>query len=169
MLAPKRVKHRKQHHPSRSGKASGGTAVAFGEYGIQALEPAYLTNPQDACWIYAGADLTGVERLTVAFGRLPFNFGLDAGHNSIILHPPRTRGGELEVRQDSCTSDPIAVAAVTPQAVGTHSELSLSLPARSGRHDLCFTFTSTGFDPMLAVDWVQLTPPGATAVAPGRP
>ena len=46
MLIPRKVKHRKQHHPSRSGKASGGTAVAFGEYGIQALEPAYLTNRQ---------------------------------------------------------------------------------------------------------------------------
>ncbi len=46
MLIPRKVKHRKQHHPSRSGKASGGTAVTFGEYGIQALEPAYLTNRQ---------------------------------------------------------------------------------------------------------------------------
>src|ERR671928_709649 len=46
MLIPRRVKHRKQHHPSRSGKASGGTKVAFGEYGIQALEPAYVTNRQ---------------------------------------------------------------------------------------------------------------------------
>jgi len=46
MLIPRRVKHRKQHHPGRSGSASGGTRVAFGEYGIQALEPAYLTNRQ---------------------------------------------------------------------------------------------------------------------------
>ena len=46
MLIPRRVKHRKQHHPSRKGMASGGTHVAFGEYGIQALEPAYVTNRQ---------------------------------------------------------------------------------------------------------------------------
>ena len=46
MLIPRRVKHRKQHHPTRRGMASGGTKVAFGEYGIQALEPAYLTNRQ---------------------------------------------------------------------------------------------------------------------------
>src|SRR2546423_389470 len=44
MLIPRRVKHRKQHHPTRRGTASGGTQVAFGEYGIQALEPAYATN-----------------------------------------------------------------------------------------------------------------------------
>ena len=46
MLIPRRVKYRKQHHPKRSGTASGGTAVTFGEYGIQALEPAYITNRQ---------------------------------------------------------------------------------------------------------------------------
>ena len=46
MLIPRRVKHRKQHHPSRVGAASGGTSIAFGQYGIQALEPAYVTNRQ---------------------------------------------------------------------------------------------------------------------------
>ena len=46
MLMPRRVKHRKQHHPGRSGAAKGGTELAFGTYGIQALEPAYVTNRQ---------------------------------------------------------------------------------------------------------------------------
>jgi large subunit ribosomal protein L16 len=46
MLIPRRVKHRKQHHPERSGAAKGGTRVTFGEYGVQALEPAYITNRQ---------------------------------------------------------------------------------------------------------------------------
>ncbi|WP_263310556.1 50S ribosomal protein L16 [Brachybacterium atlanticum] len=46
MLIPRRTKHRKQHHPTRSGMAKGGTDLAFGEYGIQALAPAYVTNRQ---------------------------------------------------------------------------------------------------------------------------
>ena len=46
MLIPRRVRHRKQHHPGRSGAAKGGTRIAFGDYGIQALEPAYVTNRQ---------------------------------------------------------------------------------------------------------------------------
>ena len=46
MLIPRKVKHRKQHHPRQRGIASGGTAVNFGDYGIQALEPAYVTNRQ---------------------------------------------------------------------------------------------------------------------------
>ena len=46
MLIPRRVKYRKQHHPGRSGAAKGGTALAFGDFGIQALTNAYVTNRQ---------------------------------------------------------------------------------------------------------------------------
>ncbi|QQE74685.1 50S ribosomal protein L16 [Brevibacillus composti] len=46
MLTPKRVKHRKQHRGKMAGNAKGGTTVAFGEYGLQALEPAWVTNRQ---------------------------------------------------------------------------------------------------------------------------
>lgn len=46
MLMPKRVKHRKEHRGKMRGKAKGGTEVAFGEYGLQALEPAWITNRQ---------------------------------------------------------------------------------------------------------------------------
>ncbi|MBI0126522.1 50S ribosomal protein L16 [Bifidobacterium sp. W8101] len=46
MLIPKRTKYRKQHRPGRSGMSKGGNEIAFGDYGIQALAPAYLTNRQ---------------------------------------------------------------------------------------------------------------------------
>lgn len=46
MLVPRKIKHRKQHHPSRSGASKGGTTVNFGDFGIQALAPAYVTNRQ---------------------------------------------------------------------------------------------------------------------------
>jgi len=46
MLIPRKVKHRKQHHPRQRGTASGGTSVSFGDYGIQALGHAYITNRQ---------------------------------------------------------------------------------------------------------------------------
>ena len=46
MLTPKRVKHRKQHRGHRRGLASGGTSVSFGDYGLQALEPSWVTNRQ---------------------------------------------------------------------------------------------------------------------------
>ncbi|AWB89991.1 50S ribosomal protein L16 [Salinibacterium hongtaonis] len=46
MLIPRKVKFRKQHHPGRGGHATGGTKVTFGEFGIQAITPAYVTNRQ---------------------------------------------------------------------------------------------------------------------------
>ena len=46
MLMPKRVKHRKVHRGRRRGVAKGGTEVNFGEYGIQALEEAWITSRQ---------------------------------------------------------------------------------------------------------------------------
>lgn len=46
MLMPKRVKHRKEHRGKMRGRAKGGAEIAFGEYGLQALEPAWITNRQ---------------------------------------------------------------------------------------------------------------------------
>ena len=46
MLAPKRVKHRKQHRGRRRGVALRGATVAFGKFGLQALEPHWVTNRQ---------------------------------------------------------------------------------------------------------------------------
>lgn len=46
MLMPKRVKHRKQMRGRRAGKSKGGTQVAFGEYGLKAMERGWITNRQ---------------------------------------------------------------------------------------------------------------------------
>jgi len=46
MLMPRKVKHRKQHRGRMKGQATGGTAVTFGDYGIQALEPGWVTARQ---------------------------------------------------------------------------------------------------------------------------
>ena len=46
MLMPKRVKYRKQQRGRMRGKAYRGSAVTFGEFGLQALEPAWVTNRQ---------------------------------------------------------------------------------------------------------------------------
>ena len=46
MLMPRKVKHRKQHRGRMTGQATGGTEVTFGEYGIQALEPGWITARQ---------------------------------------------------------------------------------------------------------------------------
>jgi large subunit ribosomal protein L16 len=46
MLMPKKVKYRKQHRGRMTGKAYRGCHVNFGQYGLQALEPGYITDRQ---------------------------------------------------------------------------------------------------------------------------
>ena len=46
MLMPRKVAHRKHHRGRMKGDTKGGSALAFGQYGIQALEPAWLTARQ---------------------------------------------------------------------------------------------------------------------------
>ena len=46
MLMPKRVKHRKQQRGRMSGQSTRGATIAFGEYGLKAMEPQWLTNRQ---------------------------------------------------------------------------------------------------------------------------
>ena len=42
MLMPRKVRHRKQQRGRLRGNATGGTRLAFGEYGIQAIDPGWL-------------------------------------------------------------------------------------------------------------------------------
>ena len=46
MLSPKKVKHRKQHRGKMRGLAKGGTDVSFGDFGLQAMEPSWVTARQ---------------------------------------------------------------------------------------------------------------------------
>ena len=46
MLMPRKVKHRKQQRGRMKGTAKGYTSLAFGEYGIQAVEPGWITARQ---------------------------------------------------------------------------------------------------------------------------
>ena len=46
MLMPRKTKHRKVQRGRLNGVSKGGTELAFGDYGIQALEPGWLTNRQ---------------------------------------------------------------------------------------------------------------------------
>lgn len=46
MLQPKRVKHRKTHRGKMRGEAHGGATVAFGEFGLQAMEATWITSRQ---------------------------------------------------------------------------------------------------------------------------
>ena len=46
MLMPKRVKRRKQQRGRMTGKANKGNKIAYGEYGLMAMEPSWITSNQ---------------------------------------------------------------------------------------------------------------------------
>ena len=46
MLMPKRVKYRRVHRGRMKGKATRGNFVAYGEFGLQATEPSWITSNQ---------------------------------------------------------------------------------------------------------------------------
>ena len=46
MLMPKRVKYRRQHRGRMKGQATRGSTIVFGEYGLKAVEPSWVTNKQ---------------------------------------------------------------------------------------------------------------------------
>lgn len=82
-LMPKRVKYRKLQRGSRKGNATSGDTLAFGEYGIQSLGRAWITNIQiEACRV-------AVSRAMKRKGKL---------WTRIFPHKPYTKK-PLEVRQ----------------------------------------------------------------------
>lgn len=65
-LMPKRVKHRKVQKGSRRGMAKGGTTVAFGQYGLQAMERGWITNIQiEACRVAINRNLKRKGKLWI--------------------------------------------------------------------------------------------------------
>ena len=44
MLMPRKIKFRKQHRGRRTGQAGRGSTISFGQYALQALEPAWITS-----------------------------------------------------------------------------------------------------------------------------
>lgn len=84
MLSPKRTKFRKPHRGRRSGIASKGTTIVFGEYGLQALEPVWLTSRQ------IEATRRTITRYVKRTGKLWIRVFPD---KSISSKPPETRMG----------------------------------------------------------------------------
>ena len=135
-----------------------------GQNSAQRGQP-YLVDILNPCWIWPQADLGRVGALRVAVTRLPFNFQIGADAAKIALHPPSTRDGELEVRADGCTGEPVARLPLAPAMASRGvTVLSGKLPRLGGLHDLCLTFTQRKLDPMWVLAWAELGPnPAATS------
>lgn len=113
----------------------------------------------DPCWIYEQADLDGVGTLRARVGQLPFNFQLWRDLRQVVTRPATVPGGALEVRLDDCSGPVVASLPLAPaRDSDALTALEARLPARSGRHDLCFVFASGAYDPLWVIDEVALVP-----------
>ena len=84
MLLPKRVKYRRVHRGRLTGKAMRGNKVTYGQFGLQALEPAWITSNQ------IEAARVAMTRYTKRFGQVWINIFPD---KPITEKPAETRMG----------------------------------------------------------------------------
>ena len=85
MLQPKKTKHRKAHKGRIKGNAQRGATLAFGSFGLKALEPKWITNRQiEACRIAINRSLKRKGKVWIRI--FP--------HKSITSRPPETRMGK---------------------------------------------------------------------------
>lgn len=118
----------------------------------------FLVDIMNPCWIWRDADLSGVARIEVSVGQVPFNFQLGADRDKIELAAPQSAAGELLVRANGCDGEPIAVLPLADAALTEGLRIlsqELTDPPE-GKADLCFRFTASGLDPMWVIDWVGL-------------
>jgi len=128
---------------------------------LQGPRANFLTDLGNPCWQVPQADLSQPVALVADVGQVPYNFQFGDAPVDYRPRPPHGPDGELEVRADSCDGEPIASLSLTP-TVGNFATTTLpaaTLPVLPGRHDLCFTFTAKGKDPLWAINWIQLAKP----------
>jgi len=123
--------------------------------GERAVVPVNIVAP---CWRWPRAALDGITRVRIAAVDLPYNFQF-GGASMIETVPPPPARVNVQVRLDGCNSDPVAEAAVNP-ATGGIKQIDVPLPATTGTHDLCLTFSGDHRRTLWAIDRVQLLTAG---------
>ena len=109
-LMPKRVKHRKVQKGSRRGMAKAGTTIAFGEYGLQALERAWITNIQiEACRVAINRNLKRKGKLWIRifpdkpFTKKPLEVRMGKGKGGVEGWVAVVRPGRILFELDGVT------------------------------------------------------------------
>ena len=128
MLMPRKVKHRKQARGRLKGVAKGGTNLAFGEYGIQAVEPGWITARQieaariamtrrtrrgGKVWIYKG-DILPYK--TQAEDKISREAAMAVGETSGQGQPRRVVSSGTRPRADAVEAPPEEAATLIKEA-----------------------------------------------------
>lgn len=116
-LMPKRVKHRKVQKGSRGGMAKAGTTIAFGEFGLQALERAWITNIQiEACRVAINRNLKRKGKLWIRifpdkpFTKKPLEVRMGKGKGGVEGWVAVVRPGRILFELDGVTESQARVA-----------------------------------------------------------
>jgi large subunit ribosomal protein L16 len=116
-LMPKRVKYRKVQKGSRGGMAKSGTTLAFGEYGLQALERAWITNIQiEACRVAINRNLKRKGKLWLRifpdkpFTKKPLEVRMGKGKGGVEGWVAVVRPGRMLFELDGVTEQQARIA-----------------------------------------------------------
>ena len=118
----------------------------------------YLTDIMNACWTWPRADLSGVRRIDVDVGHLPFNFQPADLAGEVELRAPAHGGGELEIRAGGCGGEVIARLPLS-EARSQEAATTLSAdvaPDAAAPSDLCLRINAASVQPMWAIERVTL-------------
>ena len=114
-LMPKRVKYRQSQRGSRKGNAQSGNALAFGEYGLRAMERFWMTNIQiEACRVAMNREMKRKGKLWIrvfpdkSYSKKPLEVRMGKGKGAIEGWVAVVRPGRLLFEMDG-VSEPQAV------------------------------------------------------------
>ncbi len=143
----------------KSCNPGGGLPLRLSGPGKNGGEDVYRVDIFDPCWIYPHVDLEKVHAIDVVAGERTYNFQLWHDADKVVLRKPLSPGGELRVYLDACSGDALAWIPLAGAAnADATARLHAVLPARTGTHDLCFTFDRATPSPLWMIDSVQLLP-----------
>lgn len=135
-LMPKRVKHRKVQKGSRGGMAKAGTTIAFGEFGLQALERAWITNIQiEACRVAINRNLKRKGKLWIRifpdkpYTKKPLEVRMGKGKGSVEGWVAVVRPGRILFELDGV---PEAQARVAMRLAATKLPIRVRFLTRHG-------------------------------------
>jgi hexosaminidase len=124
--------------------------------GERAIFNVDIFNP---CWLWSGADLSGIASVEVRAGRMPYYFQLHKDEANRKFRTPKSAHGELEIHA-GCDGELLASVPLPaePDSNG-FVDLKADLPADlKGRKDLCITFTGDTRPAMWVLDRATLQP-----------
>ena len=117
MLMPRKVKHRKTQRGRLKGTAKGGTQVTFGDYGIQALEPGWITARQiEAARVAISRSVKKLGKIYVRvfpdhpFTKKPAETRMGTGKGGVEGYVAVVRPGRVIFEVEGCTREQAAEA-----------------------------------------------------------